>query len=61
MQFPEKIPIVRIEQYYTHYLGHTADEQQCWAYVTFVYTVLPKDVQGDWQDYRNEYAVLQFI
>ena len=61
MQFPEKIPIERIEEYHTHYLGRTLDGLQFWGYITFVYTVLPKDVQGDWRDYRNEYAILHLF
>ena len=61
MQFPEKIPIERIEEYHTHYLGKAADGRQFWGYVTFVYTVLPKDVQGNWEDYRNEYVVLHLF
>ena len=61
MQFPEKIPIERIEEYHTHYLGRTTDGRLFWGYVTFVYTVLPKDVIGDWRAYRNEYAILHIF
>jgi hypothetical protein len=61
MQFPQKIPIERIEDYHTHYLGRTVSGQQFWGYVTFVYTVFPKDVIGDWKDYRNEYAILHLF
>ena len=61
MHFPEKIPIERIEDYHTHYLGKTKSGMQFWGYVTFVWTVLPKDIQGDWKDYRNEYVILHLF
>ncbi|RXK60533.1 hypothetical protein ESA94_08675 [Lacibacter luteus] len=61
MKFPEKIPIERIEDYHTHYLGKTSDGFQFWGYTTFVWTVLPKDIKGDWQDYRNEYVLLHLF
>ena len=61
MHFPEKIPIERIEDYHTHYLGVTKSGMQFWGYVTFVWTVLPKDIQGDWRDYRNRYAILHLF
>lgn len=61
MHFPEKIPIERIEDYHTHYLGQTEEGIQFWGYVTFVWSVLPKDIQGDWKDYRNEYVILHLF
>ncbi|MFT3827817.1 MAG: hypothetical protein QM731_28125 [Chitinophagaceae bacterium] len=61
MHFPEKIPIERIEEYHTHYLGKTKQGLQFWGYTTFVWTVLPKDIKGNWQDYRNEYVVLHLF
>lgn len=61
LKFPEKIPIERMEEYHTHYLGKTADGQLFWGYVTFVYTVSQADMVGDWQDYRNEYAILHLF
>jgi len=61
MQFPDKIPIERMEEYHTHYLGKTLNGQQFWGYVAFIYTVFPKDVKGDWRDYRNEYAILHLF
>lgn len=61
MNFPEKIPIERIEDYHTHYLGKTETGIQFWGYLTFVWKVLPKDYKGDWKDNRNEYAVLHLF
>jgi hypothetical protein len=61
MHFPEKIPIERIEDYHTHYLGKTKDGLQFWGYTKFVWTVLPKDIQGDWKDFRNEYVILHLF
>lgn len=61
MDFPEKIPIERVEDYHTHYLGKTASGLQFWGYLTFVWTILPKDIQGDWKDYRNEYVLVHLF
>jgi hypothetical protein len=61
MQFPEKIPIERIEDYHTHYLGRTSEELQFWGYTAHTWTVLPKDIVGDWKDFRNEYAILHLF
>ena len=61
MHFPEKIPIERIEDYHTHYLGKTKDGMQFWGYLTYDWMVLPKDIQGDWKDYRNEYVILHLF
>ena len=56
MPIPEIIPILRIEDYHTHYIGHLADGRQFFGYETFV---LPKDASGgDWASRRQEYAVL---
>ena len=61
MHFPEKIPIERIEDYHTHYLGKAEQALQFWGYVTFLWKVLPKDFDGDWKDNRHEYAVLHLF
>jgi hypothetical protein len=61
MHFPEKIPIERIADYHTHYLGKTKDGMQFWGYITFDWMVLPKDIQGNWKDYRNEYVILHLF
>lgn len=61
MNFPEKFPIERIEDYHTHYLGKTMSGLQFWGYFTFVWTILPKDIQGDWKDYRNEYVLMHLF
>lgn len=59
MTIPNKIPIARIEDYHTHYLGQTSDGRLFWAYDTFVFTKPNVDIkQGDnWQRYRREYAI----
>ncbi len=56
MPIPEKIPIQRMEDYHTHYLGKTEDGRQFFGYETFVFAdgVIPKD----WQKHRKEYVVL---
>jgi hypothetical protein len=54
---PERIPIQRIEDYHTHFLGKTEDGRQFFGYETFVF---PKGTpaSSDWQMYRKEYVVL---
>lgn len=61
MPIPERIPIERIEDYHTHYLGKTSRKLQFWGYTTFLWKVLPKDYQGDWRDNRQEYVVLHLF
>ena len=61
MSIPEKIPIERIEEYHTHYLGRTAEGNQFWGYTTFVFTKPHFEIQGDWQDYRHEYVLLHLF
>ena len=61
MTIPDKIPIERIEDYHTHYLGQSSDGRQFWAHSSFVFVKTYAEIleiQGDWQDYRHEYAVL---
>jgi len=58
IEFPKKIPIERIEEYHTHYIGTTKDEKQFWGYVTFVFIKPHVEIIGDWQDFRHEYAIL---
>jgi len=64
MKLPDKIPIERIKDYHTHYLGQCADGQLFWAYPTFAFTKKYEEIQaiaGDWRDYRNEYAILHMF
>lgn len=60
MKFPEKIPIERIEDYHTHYIGKYGDGEQFFGYETFIFTKPYGEIQkGDnWQKYRKEYVVL---
>ncbi|MBI3221336.1 MAG: hypothetical protein HYZ44_17630 [Bacteroidetes bacterium] len=53
---PERIPILREEDYHTHFLGKTEDGRQFFGYETFVF---PNGMPAsDWEKHRNEYAVL---
>lgn len=53
---PEKIPIQRMEDYHTHFLGKTEDGRQFFGYETFVF---PNGVPtSDWEKHRKEYVVL---
>ena len=58
MTFPEKIPIERMEDYQTEYMGRLADGRLFWAYTTFLYTVPHEERGEDWQIYRREYCIL---
>ena len=58
MDIPNKIPIERIEEYHTHYLGKFDKGNQFWGYVTFNWIKPPYEIIGNWEDYRNEYAIL---
>ena len=56
MPIPEKIPIQRMEDYHTHYLGKTEDGRQFFGYQTFVFqNGIPA---SDWEKHRREYVVL---
>lgn len=56
MAIPSKIPIQRIEDYHTHFIGKTRDGKQFFGYETFVFANgIPS---SDWEKSRKEYAVL---
>jgi formate hydrogenlyase regulatory protein HycA len=60
MTIPDKLPIIRQEEYHTHHLGRCGDGRLFWGYETFSFTKPLAEIQGDdWQKYRKEYAVLQ--
>ena len=59
MTIPDKLPIMRIEDYHTHYLGKCADGRLFWGYDTFVFTKPFSDIKtDDWEKYRKEYTLL---
>ena len=58
MKFPEKIPVERMEDYQTHYIGKYENGNQFWGYEPFVFTEKEIPDGEDWQKYRREYAVL---
>ena len=59
MTLPHKLPIARIEDYHTHYLGQAADGRLFWGYETFDFTKPFSEIKTeDWQDFRREFAVL---
>lgn len=59
MNFPEKIPVERLEDYHTHYIGKYEGEYQFWGYETFVFSKSITEIEGkEWKKYRREYAVL---
>lgn len=62
MSIPEKIPILRIEDYHTHYLGKTSDGRRFWGYETFAYSPKFADIQeADTSRYRSDYVVLHLF
>ena len=53
---PERIPIQRMEDYHTHFLGKTEDGRQFFGYETFVF---PNGIPAaEWEKNRKEYVVL---
>ncbi len=60
---PDLIPIKRIEDYHTHYLGITSDKKQFWAYGTFLFSRPFNEIRqdGDWTKFRKEYAILHLF
>lgn len=58
MKFPKKIPVERIEDDHTHYIGKYENGNQFWGYETFLFTEIPVPEGEDWAKYRREYAVL---
>lgn len=60
MTLPDKLPIARMEDYHTHYLGRVDDGRLFWGYQTFVFTKPYSDIEkGDeWKKYRNDYALV---
>lgn len=59
MRIPEKLPITRIENYHTHYLGKIDDGRLFWGYETFVFTKPYHEIPvNDWKKFRIEFAVL---
>lgn len=59
MKFPTILPIARMEDYHTHYLGQCSDGRLFWAYETFFYSKSLQEIQNnEWKKYRKEYALL---
>ena len=60
MTIPNKLPIMRMEDYHTHYLGKVADGRLFWGYQTFVFDKPYAEIQqsDDWQKHRKEYALV---
>jgi formate hydrogenlyase regulatory protein HycA len=62
MTFPEKLPIARMEDYHTHYLGKTGDGRLFWGYETFAYSPPISQINdNNWRQYRFDYAVLHLF
>jgi formate hydrogenlyase regulatory protein HycA len=57
---PDMLPIMRMEDYHTHYLGQCSDGRLFWGYETFVFSKPMDEITGDedWKKSRWEYAVL---
>jgi len=60
MTIPDKLPIVRMEDYHTHYLGKISDGRLFWGYQTFAFTKPISEIAegDDWRKYRRDYALL---
>jgi hypothetical protein len=56
MPIPDKIPIQRVRDDHTHFVGMTSDGRQFFGYETYVF---PNGVPSlDWKKHRREYVVL---
>jgi len=53
---PKILPIIREEDYHTHFVGRTNDGTQFFGYQTFVFP--DRMPATDWQKSRKEYVVL---
>jgi hypothetical protein len=58
MNWPAKIPVTRMEDDHTHYIGKYAEGNQFWACDSFVFTQRPVPEGENWENYRREYALL---
>jgi hypothetical protein len=59
MSIPEKIPIKRIEDYHTHFVGFCDSNKQFWGYGTFVFDEPYIGIDmSRWQEHKLEYIVL---
>lgn len=59
MKFPKKLPITRIENCHTHYLGKVSDGRLFWGYETFVFAKPYHEIStDDWRNFRKEYVIL---
>lgn len=59
MAIPDKIPIARLEDLYTNYLGKCAGNRLFWGLEIFAFTVPAEKRTGkDWEKHRKEYIVL---
>lgn len=56
---PTRIPVTRMEDEHTYYMGLTEDKRQFWAYNTFAFAKPIAEIEtDDWSEFRNEYLVL---
>ncbi len=61
-EIPDLLPISRMEEEHTSFLGTTSDGKQFWGYETFAYLKPKKEILGkDWKDFRREYIVLHLF
>ena len=60
MTIPHKLPIARMEDDHTHYLGSAPNGTLFWGYETFVFFRPYSEIsqRENWQQYRREYVLL---
>jgi formate hydrogenlyase regulatory protein HycA len=60
MTIPDKLPIMRMEDYHTHYLGKVADGRLFWGYQTFAFNKPYAEIQqgDDLKKHRKEYVLV---
>jgi len=58
MKLPDRLPIMRMEDYHTHYLGRSNNGILFWGYETFVFEKpYTESENGNWEKHRCEYAI----
>lgn len=62
MKLPDKLPVMRMEDCHTHYLGRSADGTLFWGYETFVWEKPSWEIKSDERKkHRREYAVFYIL
>lgn len=61
MIVPEKLPIVRMDNEHTRYVGTCADGRLFWGYTTFAFSTIFSLDNDNWDSNRKEFVVLHLF